>query len=68
MADKDSYQASLANALHEAERAYGEANALPASGSRIEKINAACRALDEAQQRYAHCLSEQAGPMVKLKR
>lgn len=67
MADKDTYQAALAAAVHEAERAYGETLAAPASATRIEKINRACAALDQAQQRYDHCLSEQA-TMIPVKR
>jgi hypothetical protein len=68
VADKDSSQASLANALHEAEREYGRANAAPAGPNRIENINRACRALDEAQQKYTHCLNEQADPVIPIKR
>jgi hypothetical protein len=68
MADKNSYEASLANALHEAEREYGRANAAPAGPNRIQNINQACRALDEAQQRYDYCMCKQADPMIPIKR
>jgi hypothetical protein len=60
MADKNSYEASLAEAVHKAERTYGAALAAPASGDRIDRINKAALDLTKAQQAYDHCLSGQA--------
>ena len=51
MAEKNSYEAALAEAVHEAERRYGEALADTGS-NRIENINRACEAMDRALRAY----------------
>jgi len=51
MADKNSYEAALAEAVHEAERRYGEALADTGS-NRIENINRACEAMDRELRAY----------------
>jgi hypothetical protein len=68
MADKNSYEAKLAEAVHAAEREVGLANAAPAGASRIERIVKADRQLIEAQQTLDHCLSGQASAPIKVQR
>ena len=63
MADKNSYEAKLAEAVHKAERAYGEANAAPASTTRIDRINKTADALTKAEAAYQHCLDGRAYPL-----
>jgi hypothetical protein len=67
MADKRPYEEALAVAVHQAERAVGEALAAPGGANRIEKINATQDALIKAEQRYQHCLSGQA-KMIPVER
>jgi hypothetical protein len=68
MADKNRYEENLAQAVHDAEQEVARANAAPAGAGRIEQINRADLALIKAQQTLDHCLSGQAGPMIKLQR
>ena len=63
MTDKNSHLADLADAVHRAERAYGEAMSAPAGAGRVEKINGTCRALDQAESEYQHCLDGRAYPL-----
>jgi hypothetical protein len=65
---KNPYQDKLAADVLAAEQAYGKANAALAGPNRIENINRACRALDEAQQKYNYCMNEQADGMIPIKR
>jgi hypothetical protein len=68
MADKNSYESQLAEAVHAAERECARANAAPAGAGRIERIVKADRDLVELQQRSDFCLSGQAGAPIKVTR
>jgi hypothetical protein len=63
MADHRPDERALAVAVHEAEVAYGKANAAPAGPGRIERINRTADALAKAEDAYFHRLSGRAYPL-----
>jgi hypothetical protein len=67
MADKNVREAKLANAVHEAEYAVGQANAAPAGVGRLDRIAKADADLIAAEDAYEQCLSGR-GYSVPLKR
>jgi hypothetical protein len=56
MADKSATEANLADAVHKAEYAVGQALAQPAGAGRIERISRAQDALIKAEAAYQDCL------------
>jgi hypothetical protein len=68
MADKDVYEADLANQIHNAERAVAKATAAPAGPTRVADVGRAEENLLKLQQQLDHCLSGQASPPIKLHR
>jgi hypothetical protein len=63
MADKRPHEQDLAAAVHQAERAYGDALAAPAGSNRIERIERAAKALSEAEDAYSHLRSGRGYPL-----
>lgn len=55
MADKNTYEAGLAEAVHQAEQEYAKANAAGAGPNRIDRINRAASDLCKAEAAYEHC-------------
>jgi hypothetical protein len=68
MADKNSYEENLAEAIHKAERNLREALGRPAGHDRIQRILDAQEAHDELWHEHDHCLTGQAGAPIKRKR
>lgn len=68
MADKDTYEANLANEIHNAERAVAAAAAKGASATRVSDVQKAEENLLKLQQAYDHCVSGQGGPPIKIRR
>jgi hypothetical protein len=62
MADKNTYEANLAEQIHAAERAVGEANLAGAGPNRIEKILRAQDRLTKLEDELQRCLDGRAYP------
>jgi hypothetical protein len=59
MADKNSIQDGIAEAVHRAEAELRAANTAPAGAGRIERLNKAYVALDAAEQAYDNVQAKQ---------
>jgi len=60
MADKNTREANLAEAVHQAEYAVARAHDQPAGPNRNDRILKAVDALDAAEQRFDDCISGRA--------